>query len=237
MGFWTADNVAAAKALFDAGAKYDDIENQLLAPGASVGRLVAREGWSRRRPGDWSQDKIDRGKALWDQGAFAGAIGAALGCSKSAVLGQAMRQGWTPRRGAPGLAAVSTSSGAGGAVPRQVAVNFSRLDRVLVAGTPGVDADLVPLAQRRTFQTIGDRECRWPFGDPGTPGFFFCGGAVEGRGPYCRKHKPAPRGSANGEESSCSSKIKGDAQAADKGDRPGGVGGIRRAGPGPQQGL
>jgi len=31
-------------------------------------------------------------------------------------------------------------------------------------------------------------KCRWPYGDPQKPGFFFCGAPVEGVKSYCTKH-------------------------------------------------
>jgi GcrA cell cycle regulator len=39
---------------------------------------------------------------------------------------------------------------------------------------------------------LTNRTCRWPYGDPGTPEFYFCGALdadFENRVPYCRKHR------------------------------------------------
>jgi len=39
-----------------------------------------------------------------------------------------------------------------------------------------------------TMDKLRPGMCAWPIGDPGMPGFHFCGGkAVEGK-PYCREH-------------------------------------------------
>jgi GcrA cell cycle regulator len=47
---------------------------------------------------------------------------------------------------------------------------------------------VVPLAQRCTLFQLNDHTCRWPVGDPGTAGFYFCGGEqIEGL-PYCAGH-------------------------------------------------
>lgn len=49
----------------------------------------------------------------------------------------------------------------------------------------------IPAAQRCTISSLTNETCRWPIGDPGTPGFFFCGHAsanVDGGQPYCAAH-------------------------------------------------
>lgn len=48
--------------------------------------------------------------------------------------------------------------------------------------------DVIPLHQRRTVETIERGECRWPIGDPGQPGFHFCGGRQIPGQPYCYDH-------------------------------------------------
>lgn len=40
---------------------------------------------------------------------------------------------------------------------------------------PALTAEQIPMEQRRTLMSLRPGECRWPFGDPGTEGFFFCG--------------------------------------------------------------
>jgi GcrA cell cycle regulator len=52
---------------------------------------------------------------------------------------------------------------------------------------PGVDAD-IPHAQRRSLPQLNDRVCRWPVGDPGRPGFFFCGAPRSAGKPFCAAH-------------------------------------------------
>jgi GcrA cell cycle regulator len=37
---------------------------------------------------------------------------------------------------------------------------------------------------------LESRSCRWPFGDPQQPGFYFCGAVIAGDGPYCPTHRP-----------------------------------------------
>jgi GcrA cell cycle regulator len=46
----------------------------------------------------------------------------------------------------------------------------------------------IPVGVRRSFMELTERACRWPVGDVGEEGFFFCGTeAVKGR-PYCADH-------------------------------------------------
>jgi GcrA cell cycle regulator len=46
----------------------------------------------------------------------------------------------------------------------------------------------IPMGQRCSILELTYRKCRWPSGDPSSPGFFFCGGkTVEGLS-YCSYH-------------------------------------------------
>jgi GcrA cell cycle regulator len=42
----------------------------------------------------------------------------------------------------------------------------------------------------RPLEMLGNRDCRWPLGDPRSPDFKFCGKRIEANqsGPYCREH-------------------------------------------------
>ena len=55
-----------------------------------------------------------------------------------------------------------------------------------------LDPAEIPASQRRTIYTLAEADCRWPYGDPGTSDFFFCGSpqadGVDFCGPYCAKH-------------------------------------------------
>lgn len=63
-----------------------------------------------------------------------------------------------------------------------------------VAFTPNpasVDVDAIPVGQRVSLLDLTNHTCRWPFGEPGAMGFFFCGalGADNKAGiVYCREH-------------------------------------------------
>lgn len=48
-------------------------------------------------------------------------------------------------------------------------------------------ADDIPLEQRKQILDLNDHDCRFPYGDPGKPDFFFCGAHTDCQ-PYCRMH-------------------------------------------------
>jgi GcrA cell cycle regulator len=52
-------------------------------------------------------------------------------------------------------------------------------------------AEEIPESQRRTLQDLTDTTCRWPYGEPGKPDFFFCGAACPEDAPYCARHARA----------------------------------------------
>lgn len=53
---------------------------------------------------------------------------------------------------------------------------------------PTLDEPRVPLAQRKTINTLMPDDCRWPIGDPQAAGFHFCGAQKVEGSPYCAFH-------------------------------------------------
>src|SRR5262245_11518 len=53
---------------------------------------------------------------------------------------------------------------------------------------PWIHRALPKLPMRRvTLMELRPQRCHWPVGEPGEPGFCFCGNATDGR-PYCAPH-------------------------------------------------
>jgi hypothetical protein len=52
---------------------------------------------------------------------------------------------------------------------------------------PQAGAQVLP-AQRRSLLELSTAVCRWPFGDPATADFFFCGASALAERPYCAAH-------------------------------------------------
>lgn len=57
-----------------------------------------------------------------------------------------------------------------------------------------LDPDDIPIEQRKQLLDLGANDCRWPYGDVGTPDFFFCGGPKQQGCSYCAGHQRASRG-------------------------------------------
>lgn len=54
---------------------------------------------------------------------------------------------------------------------------------------PDIDDLKIPFEQRKTIETIGMKDCRWPVGDPDKSDFFFCGATIAQHSPsYCAAH-------------------------------------------------
>lgn len=112
----------------------------------------------------WTPELIDKLSLMWLRGDKTNDIGRALGISKNACVAKAHRLG-LPARPAPASIAAARAKGAG-------------VRKVDPASTT---ARVAPT-------------CAWPIGDPGKPGFRFCGAprATVGR-PYCAEHTDKAR--------------------------------------------
>jgi len=143
----------------------------------------------------WTDDRVELLKKLWSEGQSASQIAAELGgITRNAVIGKVHRLGLSGRAKSPSSAAPRPRK------PR--APGMMRLTRPTMRGNtalapmyeqdvepePELIENIIPIGQRCSLLELNDSKCRWPIGDPGTPEFFFCGGApVEGL-PYCSYH-------------------------------------------------
>jgi GcrA cell cycle regulator len=122
-----------------------------------------------------------------------------VGVTANAVIAKIHRLGiarLSPYGGAPGrrLALQNIPRAARPQYARRRAVSLRRARPAswLLKGERDVenarlDAQ-IPLAQRRSLFALNDHTCRWPVGEPASPSFFFCGGAVLRNKPYCAAH-------------------------------------------------
>jgi GcrA cell cycle regulator len=143
----------------------------------------------------WTAERIARLKELWGQGATADAIAQCLGgTSRSAVLGKIFRLrlgggAATPSVNSAAAQSVGSSAAAPPPMPRDIVpVRRRARPRRYKPRLPRQKA--VP-ARGRTLLELTNETCRWPFGQPGTPRFHFCGvpAADLERGlPYCEHH-------------------------------------------------
>ena len=138
-------------------------------------------------------------RELWAQGLSASQIAARLGAvSRNAVIGKAHRLGLegrpSPIRG--GAGGRRRARGARMTpTPTLSGTRVTKTDEELAAdaaGLPAARLDAPPFAApapRAEFETGTDgRMCLWPIGDPGEPGFHFCGRPAAVGRPYCADH-------------------------------------------------
>ena len=150
----------------------------------------------------WNDERVELLKKLWAEGLSASQIAGRLGgVTRNAVIGKVHRLGLSGRattsrmkslRPRPRVAAT--------ALAKRPANGKSRFGSV---GNPSVralyqpDAEpytspveelVIPLAERKTIQTLGECNCRWPIGDPQHAEFHFCGKDKVMGLPYCEFH-------------------------------------------------
>ncbi len=122
----------------------------------------------------WTNELIHELTQLWDAGYSASHIGKRLGVSKNAVIGKAHRLK-LPARPSP-IRAERT-------VPRL----RPPAPKAVLRPLPALEVVPKP-APKPARRRAGGPSCLWPIGDPGEPGFHFCGEpSVPGK-PYCDSH-------------------------------------------------
>jgi GcrA cell cycle regulator len=145
----------------------------------------------------WTDERVELLKKLWSEGLSASQIAGRLGSvTRNAVIGKVHRLGLSGR---------ATTSRMKTHRPRTRLANPKRpvKPRFAQVGNPAVralytmDAEayvppaeelVIPLAERKTIQTLTECSCRWPIGDPQTPEFHFCGRTKVPLLPYCEVH-------------------------------------------------
>lgn len=152
---------------------------------------------------EWPQERTDLAKIHHADGLTATQSAAILGVTRNALIGKWGRLGLSRRRPV-GHAPVHVrrvrghdagTASAIAAVQRRRKAKESKPEATPFIET-AAPVDTIPRQQRKTMATLGERHCRWPCGDPGSPNFFFCGGVrkdahipIERGGlPYCAAH-------------------------------------------------
>ena len=137
---------------------------------------------------EWTPDTIARLRALWDEGHTTAEIGRRMGVSKNAVVGKAHRLE-LPARPSPIRRRVAGSERqARRPRPPKSAPRSTLRPPASATGRGGPMRRVEPPAPLPVRAGPSGQPCCWPLGDPGQPGFRFCGdGTVPGR-PYCPEH-------------------------------------------------
>jgi GcrA cell cycle regulator len=149
----------------------------------------------------WTDERVELLKKLWSEGLSASQIAGRIGAvTRNAVIGKVHRLGLSGR-------ATTTRMKTHRPRPRiangQTAKRVVPKSRFQQIGNPAlralyqpeaepyvqpVEELVIPLAERKTIQTLMECHCRWPIGDLQAADFHFCGkGKVPGL-PYCEFH-------------------------------------------------
>jgi GcrA cell cycle regulator len=140
----------------------------------------------------WTDDRVTTLKRLWAEGQSASAIAATLGeVTRNAVIGKVHRLGLAGRtRPLRRCSTARRSLSRHRADRRRYRPPSLAVKAVSRTRTKPVLAELGPAPEIPvTVQTLTDRSCRWPEGDPKLPDFHFCGRTKTGStGPYCSPH-------------------------------------------------
>lgn len=125
---------------------------------------------------------IEELKVLNAEGLSSTQIAARMGngLSRNSIIGKltrlAIASGYIPT---PGKKRNVTKRG-GGLIKRYVRKDLPELP-------PQIAGQDIPLEQRKSFMQLNGHDCRWPYGEVGSEGFFFCGAETEGAS-YCPTH-------------------------------------------------
>lgn len=141
----------------------------------------------------WSLDRIDLLKKLWADGYSASMIAAEIpGATRGAVIGKIHRLGLSGRARKSGIRSAPRPRSARDVKPQGWRAQQATRDRAETGEPapylpPEVPSD-IPIEQRRTLLQLTESTCRWPYGDPATVDFFFCGAVPVAGQPYCAGH-------------------------------------------------
>ena len=149
----------------------------------------------------WNDERVEQLKKLWSEGLSASQIASRLGgVTRNAVIGKVHRLGLSGR---------ATTSRMKSHRPRPRPVNGAIAGKRMMpkgnrfpAGPnsplqnlyqaepfqPSAEELDIPLAERKSIQTLLECHCRWPIGDPQMADFHFCGKQKVAGLPYCEFH-------------------------------------------------
>ncbi len=146
----------------------------------------------------WNDERVELLKKLWSEGLSASQIAGRLGSvTRNAVIGKVHRLGLSGRATTSRMKSHRPRTRVAApakrlAKPRFANVGNTALQRIYQADiepyVPPVEELTIPLAERKTIQTLLENHCRWPIGDPQEADFHFCGKNKVTGLPYCEFH-------------------------------------------------
>lgn len=145
----------------------------------------------------WNDERVELLKKLWAEGLSASQIAGRIGSvTRNAVIGKVHRLGLSGRATTtrmkshrPRTRPVAAKRAP--AKPRFTNVGNTALRALYQDAEPyvaPVEELVIPVAERRSIQTLEECSCRWPIGDPQDAEFHFCGKTKVTGLPYCEFH-------------------------------------------------
>jgi len=147
----------------------------------------------------WNDERVELLKKLWAEGLSAAQIAGRLGgVTRNAVIGKVHRLGLSgrattsrmknprPRLRAAAANAKRPGKSRFGSIGNPALRSLYHPEAE--AYTPPAEELVIPLAERKSIQTLTECSCRWPIGDPQLADFHFCGKDKVAGLPYCEFH-------------------------------------------------
>jgi GcrA cell cycle regulator len=147
----------------------------------------------------WTDERVEALKKLWAEGLSASQIASRLGeVTRNAVIGKVHRLGLSGRTTTSRIKSVRPRRSVARA-KRQRLMRFQPQSpgrELFPAAFEAADASalreveelVIPMAERKSIQTLVEASCRWPIGDPQHEDFHFCGHDRMMGLPYCEFH-------------------------------------------------
>ncbi|MEQ1718876.1 MAG: GcrA family cell cycle regulator [Hyphomicrobium sp.] len=146
----------------------------------------------------WTDERVELLKKLWSEGLSASQIAGRLGSvTRNAVIGKVHRLGLSGRATTSRMKTHRPRSRLANAKRAAVKPRFAQIGNPAVRALYPLDTEpmvmaveelVIPLAERKTIQTLSECSCRWPIGDPQMADFHFCGKNKVTGLPYCEFH-------------------------------------------------
>lgn len=148
----------------------------------------------------WNDERVEQLKKLWAEGLSASQIAGRLGgVTRNAVIGKVHRLGLSGRATTSRMKShrPRPRAAAAAAAKRMAKTRFGQVGNPAVRGlfhpdaepfVPAIEELVIPMAERKSIQTLAECHCRWPIGDPQMADFHFCGKTKVTGLPYCEFH-------------------------------------------------
>ncbi len=147
----------------------------------------------------WTDERVELLKKLWAEGLSASQIAGRLGgVTRNAVIGKVHRLGLSGRATTSRMKTHRPRNRVIGTTPKRTTKSrFANTGNPALRALYNGDAEpfsppkeelVIPVAERKTIQTLEENHCRWPIGDPQSADFHFCGRPKVPGLPYCEHH-------------------------------------------------